>query len=68
MNFNLFVTEMAHEGASGPDGSPQQTPSPPHPSRVPLENSFHQQIMQVGSFLMTNYRKKTEGLMYAFDV
>ncbi|XP_063825987.1 histone deacetylase 4-like [Ostrinia nubilalis] len=39
-------SEMAHEGG-GSEGSPQHTPSPPHPARLPLaDSSFHHQIMQ----------------------
>ncbi|OWR52153.1 hypothetical protein KGM_205706 [Danaus plexippus plexippus] len=36
---------MAHESASGAEGSPQHTPSPPHASRLP--DAIHHQIMQV---------------------
>nr|XP_034832425.1 histone deacetylase 4 isoform X1 [Maniola hyperantus] len=38
--------EMAHESASGAEGSPQHTPSPPHASHLPADSSFHHQIMQ----------------------
>lgn len=41
--------EMAHEGAGPAEGSPQQTPSPPHhaPRLPPSENNFHHQILQL---------------------
>ncbi|CAH2244615.1 jg11729 [Pararge aegeria aegeria] len=37
---------MAHESASGAEGSPHHTPSPPHASHLPADSSFHHQIMQ----------------------
>ncbi|GBP16084.1 hypothetical protein EVAR_94422_1 [Eumeta japonica] len=40
---------MAHEGSGGAEGSPQQTPSPPHApvARLPPDTSFHHQILQM---------------------